>query len=75
MTPQQRREIKQMIRDEMEYLGHQPFTTMGRDSTIERILDELEKIWPSVPTFRVGTTPSTLISADPLGADRKAREI
>ena len=74
-----RKEIKKAIRDEMDRSGVRAsaWSSTNEDSFLERTVDEIEHILKRyaqpVTVLSANTTP--LVSADPLGAERKAREL
>lgn len=76
MRAELRRKIKKAIMDELRLSNH-PYQSTDDNMISERILDEIAVIldaegYPEID-FSQGKRP--FLSADPLGADRKAREI
>jgi SMC interacting uncharacterized protein involved in chromosome segregation len=61
MTGQQKKQLRYVLDRKVSSLNSH---VADRDRVVDEIIDELEKMFPDAP-----------LRADPLGADRKAREI
>jgi hypothetical protein len=72
MTGEQKKEIRFILDREIGALNsHRD----DRDHAVDRIIVELEKIWPKPMGRPLSPGEHTVISADPLGSDRAARTL